>query len=99
MTEDMGILRRFRLITLTKVIFNIYLSSGPKAICKGLPGESGRSGMGFLLPDSFCVCVCGGVQEVEHRTPRTYQANVPPLSYIPSQRQVLFSFLILLSSE
>lgn len=33
-TEDMGILRRFRLITLTKVIFNIYLSFGPKLYAK-----------------------------------------------------------------
>lgn len=97
MTEDMGILRRFRLITVPKMIFNIYLFSGPKLYVKVYLVNLGSQAWYayFLIP---FVCVVG-FKRWNIRTLRTYQANVPPLSCIPSQRQVLFSFLTLLKSE
>lgn len=61
MTEDMGILRRFRLITLTKVIFNIYLSSGPKLYAKVyLVNQGGQAWDACCLIPFVCVRVWWG---------------------------------------
>lgn len=52
----MGILRRFRLITLPKMIFNIYLFSGPKLYAKVyLVNQGSQAWYAYFLIPFVCV--------------------------------------------